>query len=124
MYHNNRSTSYVQDGVLYIRPGLMADYLGSDALVRASPGGIDMWGSSPADQCTSNFDYGCARQAGAGGNYLNPITSARVRTAESFTFMYGRVEVRARLPRGDWLWPAIWMLPRHNSVIEVSHCVE
>lgn len=35
----------------------------------------------------------------------NPIQSARVRTAQSFTFKYGRVEVRAKMPRGDWLWP-------------------
>lgn len=35
----------------------------------------------------------------------NPIQSARLRTAESFHFKYGRVEVKAKLPRGDWLWP-------------------
>jgi beta-glucanase (GH16 family) len=29
--------------------------------------------------------------------------------------MYGRVEVRAKLPRGDWLWPAIWLLPQWNQ---------
>jgi len=38
-----------------------------------------------------------------------------VRTANSFSFRYGRVEIRARLPRGDWLWPALWLLPRYNS---------
>jgi len=26
-----------------------------------------------------------------------------------------KVEVRAKLPRGDWLWPAIWMLPENNT---------
>ena len=26
-----------------------------------------------------------------------------------------QVEVRAKLPRGDWLWPAIWMLPRWEA---------
>ncbi|VDI15769.1 Hypothetical predicted protein, partial [Mytilus galloprovincialis] len=25
---------------------------------------------------------------------------------------YGTVTVRAIIPKGDWLWPAIWMLPR------------
>ena len=59
--------------------------------------------------------YGCDRTSGAGGNYLNPIKSARIRTAESFSFTYGKVEVKAKLPRGDWLWPAIWMLPRDNQ---------
>ena len=46
---------------------------------------------------------------------LNPIQSARLRTANSFSFKYGRVEIRAQLPRGDWIWPAIWMMPRYNA---------
>jgi len=29
----------------------------------------------------------------------------------SFSTKYGRVEIKAKLPKGDWLWPAIWMLP-------------
>lgn len=46
---------------------------------------------------------------------MNPILSARLRTANSFSFKYGRVEFRAKLPKGDWLWPALWMLPKHNE---------
>ena len=23
--------------------------------------------------------------------------------------------LKAKLPKGDWLWPAIWMLPRYNE---------
>lgn len=34
-----------------------------------------------------------------------------MRTLKSFSFKYGKVEVRAQTPSGDWLWPAIWMLP-------------
>ena len=45
---------------------------------------------------------------------INPIQSARIRTAESFSFRYGRIEVRAALPKGKWLWPAIWMLPKYE----------
>ena len=75
----------------------------------------NLWGGSLADQCTGNNWYGCERTAGAGGNVLNPIQSAKITTQESFSFKYGRVEVRAKLPQGDWLWPAIWLLPRRNS---------
>jgi len=29
--------------------------------------------------------------------------------------MYGRVEVRAKVPKGDWIWPAIWLLPKYDE---------
>lgn len=78
-------------------------------------GDVNIWGGSPADQCTMNAFYGCERNAAASGNYINPVRSARLRTVKSVNFQYGRVEVKAKLPRGDWLWPAIWMLPVHNE---------
>ncbi|MFL9832669.1 glycoside hydrolase family 16 protein [Chryseobacterium terrae] len=37
-------------------------------------------------------------------------TSARLITQGKFTFQYGTVEVRAKLPKGRGTWPAIWML--------------
>lgn len=37
-------------------------------------------------------------------------TSARINTQGKFDFRYGRVEVGARLPAGQGIWPAIWML--------------
>ena len=113
-YTNNRSSSYVKDGALYINPVLTANEIGEEN-VRGNNFNLDIWGGAPADLCTSNAFYGCSRTAGVGGNYLNPVKSARVRTVESFSFVYGKVEVRAKLPRGDWLWPAIWMLPRDNQ---------
>jgi len=112
-YTNNRTNSYVRDGVLYILPTLTSDNIGMSNLQSGYT--MDIWGSSPADLCTGNAFYGCSRTAGGGGNVLNPVQSARVRTADSFTFKYGRVEVKAKLPKGDWLWPAIWLLPRHNT---------
>jgi beta-glucanase (GH16 family) len=38
--------------------------------------------------------------------------SARVRSVESFAFKYGRIEITAKMPKGDWLWPALWLLPK------------
>ncbi len=37
-------------------------------------------------------------------------TSASVNTRRRFELLYGRVEVRAKLPTGNGTWPAIWML--------------
>lgn len=38
------------------------------------------------------------------------FTSASLHTKGKATFRHARVEVRAKLPRGRGLWPAIWML--------------
>lgn len=42
----------------------------------------------------------------ADGSY----TSARLKTEGTFTAQYGRIEARIRIPRGQGLWPAFWML--------------
>ncbi len=41
-------------------------------------------------------------------------TSARMVTKNKGDWKYGRVDVRAKLPVGQGLWPAIWMLPTEN----------
>ena len=37
-------------------------------------------------------------------------TSARLVTKGKFSFKYGRVDIRAKLPSGGGTWPALWML--------------
>ena len=44
-----------------------------------------------------------------------PYTSGRIRTRGLGDWTYGRFEVRARLPKGQGLWPAIWMLPTNDA---------
>ncbi len=51
---------------------------------------------------------------------MKPVTSARISTKNSKDgfFKYGRLEVKAKIPKGDWLWPAIWMLPKSTVPID------
>jgi beta-glucanase (GH16 family) len=39
------------------------------------------------------------------------FSSARLVTEQKGDWTYGRIEVRAKLPQGSGVWPAIWMLP-------------
>ncbi len=38
-------------------------------------------------------------------------SSGRIRTKHRGDWLYGRIDVRAKLPKGQGIWPAIWMLP-------------
>ncbi|MEM0925656.1 MAG: glycoside hydrolase family 16 protein [Planctomycetota bacterium] len=42
-------------------------------------------------------------------------SSGRIRTRHRGDWKYGRIEVRAKMPKGDGMWPAIWMLPTDNK---------
>lgn len=41
-------------------------------------------------------------------------TSGKVHTRGKRTFLYGRVEMRAKLPVGGGMWPAFWMMPQSS----------
>lgn len=43
-----------------------------------------------------------------------PYTSAKLDTKGKFSFRYGNIKIRAKLPIGSGLWPAIWMLPEDD----------
>ena len=49
--------------------------------------------------------------AGTERNY----SSGRVRTKNRGDWKYGRIEIRAKLPIGSGVWPAIWMLPTDDE---------
>jgi beta-glucanase (GH16 family) len=44
-------------------------------------------------------------------NYPRDYTSARLRTKDKGDWKYGRIEIRAKMPPGQGIWPAIWMMP-------------
>lgn len=50
-------------------------------------------------------------------------TSARIQSKGKRDLLYGRVEIRAKLPRGVGTWPAIWMLPS-DPYVYATNCAE
>ena len=76
------------------------------------------WGNGEKEYYTDNSDnvivennslvITAREQAYGGCNY----TSARLKSLKSWT--YGKFEISAKLPKGQGLWPAIWMLPTDN----------
>lgn len=57
---------------------------------------------------------------GPNGNY----TSARMITKGKRTFQYGRIDIRAKLPKGQGIWPALWMLGTNIDNVGWPACGE
>jgi beta-glucanase (GH16 family) len=51
-------------------------------------------------------------------------TSARMVTKDKQTFKYGRVDIRAALPKGQGIWPALWMLGNNIGEVGWPKCGE
>ncbi len=88
----------------------------------------------------ARVENGCLRIEGRKETFANPghkpgsadwreaetaaYTSASLTTEGRFAMTYGRVEVRAKLPRGRGMWPAIWMLGTSFRSIGWPRCGE
>ncbi|MEJ9222034.1 family 16 glycosylhydrolase [Paenibacillus glucanolyticus] len=47
-------------------------------------------------------------------NRYAQYSSGKINTKNHFTLTYGRVDFRAKLPIGNGIWPALWMLPQDS----------
>lgn len=52
------------------------------------------------------------------------FNSARLTTKDKVEFQFGRIDVRAKLPKGQGLWPAIWMLGANIDDVGWPACGE
>ncbi len=78
--------------------------------------GDNGWGNSELEYYTNRSDNvtvsdGSLKITAKKENYSgSAYTSARLVSRGKFSFKYGKVEVKAKLPAGGGTWPAIWML--------------
>lgn len=62
-----------------------------------------------------------ARKEDFGGHQY---TSARMKTENKKIFQYGRVDIRALLPKGQGIWPALWTLGNNIGSVGWPACGE
>ncbi|KAK0634115.1 beta-1,3-glucan-binding protein [Immersiella caudata] len=96
---------FVENGHLVIRATLQDDgMMQKDTLIDLRKDG----------SCTSKDFYDCVAVTNTtlgNSSIVPPVLSGRITTRPGASIKYGRIEVTAKLPAGDWLWPAIWMMP-------------
>ncbi|KAK9366093.1 concanavalin A-like lectin/glucanase domain-containing protein [Lipomyces kononenkoae] len=111
---DSTNNSFVRNNNLYIVPTYTADSIGEANMMNGYTVNL-----TTAGTCTSTALSDCAIASNSTlGQMIPPIMSARLTTKKVANIRYGKVEVTAKLPQGDWIWPAIWMMPT-NSVYGV-----
>ncbi len=103
MTTNTNENVFVKDGQLVIKPTLQdANLIEKNNVLNFTKEGI----------CSSKLNSNCVAVTNTtNGTIINPVKSGRLSTKKGAVIKYGRIEVEAMLPSGDWLWPAIWLLP-------------
>jgi len=54
----------------------------------------------------------------------SPYTSSRIITKGRQSFQYGRIDIRAALPEGQGMWPALWLLGENFNSVGWPACGE
>jgi beta-glucanase (GH16 family) len=68
---------------------------------------------------TDGYLHVVARNPSAG-----VYTSARLKSQGLFSFMYGRIEAKMKLPESQGMWPAFWLLGNNIATISWPACGE
>jgi beta-glucanase (GH16 family) len=78
-----------------------------------------------AHQQNGNLVITAARESFTGSDGVTrEFTSARLKTSGKFSQTYGRFEARMKLPSGQGLWPAFWLLGDDISQVGWPKCGE
>ncbi|KAF2430581.1 putative gram-negative bacteria binding protein [Tothia fuscella] len=104
--------SYVDATGLHIVPTLTNETTTLTNEQILNGGKLNLTKSAGDGTCTGTELRSCAIASNSTtGRMLPPVRSARLTTKGKKSIRYGKVEVVAKMPRGDWIWPAIWMMP-------------
>ncbi len=76
---------------------------------------LEYYTNSPKNVLVSNGNLiiEARNESMSGFNY----TSARLTTQNKKQFQYGRIDIRAKLPKGKGIWPALWMLGSNINTV-------
>lgn len=64
--------------------------------------------SNPENVCTEDGNLVIRTKIENYNGY--PVTGAYITTEGKYAVSYGKIEMRAKLPYGYWMWPALWMM--------------
>lgn len=106
---NNRSNSFVKDGILYLKPTYTHEKFGKAYVEN----GTLLLGLIPSDRCTNATTSSLCWKGQS--SIVHPIMAPMIMTTGTFAFKYGKLQIRAKMPAGDWIEPS-----KRTKVLSIS----
>lgn len=78
------------------------------------------YSDQPENARTENGNLIIEAQKSGSSNY----TSARMISKDKQNFGFGRIDIRAKMPEGQGIWPALWMLGKNIDAVGWPACGE
>ena len=113
---------------------IWSDEFNNDGAPDSSKWGYDLgaggWGNNELQYYTNRSENvyvsnGTLKIVTKKESYLgSSYTSSRMLTKGKFSFKYGKIEMRAKLPKGGGTWPAFWMLGDNIDTVGWPACGE
>ena len=120
---------------IYVAPKLVwSDEFSTDGTPDSSKWGYDLgaggWGNNELQNYTNRLQNASVsngtlkinliKEAYQGSSY----TSARILTKGKYSYKYGKIDIRAKLPSGGGTWPALWSLGNNIDTASWPACGE
>ncbi|GLV44857.1 Gram-negative bacteria binding protein 3 [Carabus blaptoides fortunei] len=102
IYMNFPENVGVRNNLLYLKPTLSTDRFGENFINEQVNLGRNCTGIPGTPDCDKKAET---------YQILPPIISGRVKTKDTFAFRYGKVDIRAKLPKGNWIYPELFLQP-------------
>ncbi|KAM7357693.1 gram-negative bacteria binding protein 2 isoform 1-T1 [Cochliomyia hominivorax] len=98
VFDNHRENIFLHDGYLQIRPTLTQEKMRQAKLEFGS-------------RCTPFFNRKkeCEFMPQPPLLFVPPFNSSQIFTSNTFRFKYGKIEIRAKLPKGEWILPYLML---------------
>ena len=136
-YNGTQFISGSVNVTIYVLPGLAwSDEFNVNGAPDSSKWGYDIgtgsggWGNNELQYYTSRpenviVENGYLKIKAIKESYLgSAYTSTRLLSKDKYSFKYGKIEFRAKLPAGGGTWPALWMLGNNISTVGWPSCGE
>lgn len=102
IYLDKTESLQLSNGTAILKPIIFNDVYGNNAVTE----GLDL-----RYDCTGELNTTECRRDGDSDYILPPLITSQFSTINSFRFRYGRVEIRAKLPSADWVFPQVFLNP-------------